>query len=269
MRVLLLGGTTEASKLAELLADDPRFCATLSLAGVTQAPVLPRIAHRIGGFGGANGLSRWMRAQGIAALIDATHPYAVQMSRHAVLAAAEEGIPLLRINRPAWMPQDGDRWVMVRDAAEAAGALGDLPRRVLLTLGSKGVAAFCGAPAHHYVVRCIDAPDPSLLPPRSELLLARGPFTLGAELALLAERRIDVLVSKNSGGTATAPKLEAARRLGLPVLMIERPAAEDDASSAVTAEDAMRWLLALHQGRLRKVMVRNAPIQEPAAAKQT
>jgi precorrin-6A/cobalt-precorrin-6A reductase len=119
------------------------------------------------------------------------------------------------------------------------------------------------------VVRCIDAPDPSLLPPGAELLLARGPFTPEAERALLAGRRIEMVVSKNSGGAATAPKLQAARQLGLPVLMIERPAMPAGAGSAATAEEAMGWLSALHQGRLRKVMVRNAPIHEPAAAKQT
>ena len=270
MRVLLLGGTTEASRLAALLADDRRFDATLSLAGATLAPVLPRIAHRIGGFGGVGGLSGWLGAEGVAAVVDATHPFAVQMSRHAALAAAERGIPLLRIDRPAWAPRDGDRWIMVGDAAEAAAALGERPRRVLLTLGSKGLAPFCARPAHRYVVRCIDAPDPLLLPRRAEMLLARGPFTLRSELALLAGRRIEMVVSKNSGGAATAPKLEAARQLGLPVLMIERPAmAAAGADRVVGAEEAMGWLSALHQGRLRKVMVRNAPIQEPAAAKQT
>lgn len=244
MRVLLLGGTTEASALAERLADDPRFVATLSLAGVTRVPVLPRIAHRIGGFGGIEGLAGWLRSKAIDVLVDATHPYAVQMSRHAAAAAALAGIPRLRIDRPAWTAQPGDRWTPVRDAGDAAGRLGAEPRRVLLTLGSKGLAPFRGVPVHHYVIRCIDAPDPSRLPPDHRLLLARGPFTLQSETALLDDRRIDLLVSKNSGGGATAPKLEAARNLGIPVLMIDRPPAPPDGPGVATAAEALQWLSA-------------------------
>jgi precorrin-6A/cobalt-precorrin-6A reductase len=242
MRVLLLGGTTEASMLAEMLADDRRFTATLSLAGVTRRPALPRIAHRIGGFGGIDGLAEWISAQRIEVLIDATHPYAVQMSRHAAVAAARVGIPWLRIDRPAWTAQPGDRWTHVRDSEAAARALGDTPRRVLLTLGSKGLAPFRRTPMHHYVIRCIDAPDAELLPPDHRLLLARGPFTLEAEMALLAAHRIDILVSKNSGGAATAAKLKAARNAGLPVLMIERTPRTGDQPHVATAAEAMRWL---------------------------
>jgi precorrin-6A/cobalt-precorrin-6A reductase len=259
MRVLVLGGTTEASLLADMLAADPRFTATLSLAGVTRAPLLPRIGYRIGGFGGIDGLCDWLRIEGVAALIDATHPYAVQISRNAAAAAARLGIARLRIDRPPWQPQPGDRWTRVRDADAAAEALGATPRRVLLTVGSKALAPFGRAPWHRYVVRCIDAPDPALLPPGAELLLARGPFTLDAELALLAERRIDVLVSKNSGGSATAPKLEAARRLGLPVLMIDRPSGTPDEAGAATAAQAMRWLSErLHDQRLHDGAPRGA-----------
>ena len=250
MHVLLLGGTTEASMLAAMLADDPGFSAILSLAGATRRPVLPAIAHRIGGFGGVEGLAGWLRAERIEALVDATHPYAVQMSRHAAAAAASVGIPCLRIDRPAWTAQPGDRWTAVHDADAAAAALGAEPRRVLLTVGSRALLPFGRAPGHHYVIRCIDPPGPALLPPGAELLLARGPFTLDGETTLLAERRIEVLVSKNSGGAATAPKLEAARRLGLPVLMIERPAPPGGASAAATAADAMRWL---SERRLQRV----------------
>ena len=250
MRVLLLGGTTEASALAGMLAGDAHFSATLSLAGVTRTPALPAIACRIGGFGGVDGLADWLRAERIEVLVDATHPYAVQMSRHAAVAAARAGIPRLRIDRPAWTAQPGDRWTAIADADAAAASLGLVPQRVLLTVGSKALLPFRQAPMHHYLVRCIDAPDPSLLPPRAELLLARGPFTLDAEVALLAERRVERLVSKNSGGAATAPKLEAARRLGVPVLMIDRPAAADDrCETAATATDAMRWLSACRHQR--------------------
>ncbi len=238
MRVLVLGGTGEASALAALLAEDRRFSATLSLAGVTRAPALPRIAHRIGGFGGAAGLADWLRADRTEALVDATHPYALQISRHAGLAAAAAGIPLLRVDRPPWAAQAGDRWQRAATLEGAAAALGPVPRRVLLTVGSKGLAPF-RAVAHRYVIRCIDPPDPDRLPEGATLLLARGPFTLQDETALLAQHRIERLVSKNSGGEATVAKLEAARRLGVTVVMIDRPAGGGGAADAV---EAMRWL---------------------------
>ncbi len=238
MRVLVLGGTSEASRLAAMLAGDPRFSATLSLAGVTHAPARPPIPHRIGGFGGADGMAAWLRDHRTEALVDATHPYALRISRHADLAAAAACIPLLRIARPAWTAQAGDRWLRVATLEAAAAALGPLPRRVLLTVGSQGLAPFRSA-AHRYLIRCIDPPDPDRLPEGATLLLARGPFTLEGEIALLAAHRIERLVSKNSGGDATAPKLEAARRLGVTVVMIDRPAG---GGGVVDAEEAMRWL---------------------------
>ena len=246
MRVLVLGGTSEASMLAGLLAEDPHFSATLSLAGVTRAPTLPRIAHRIGGFGGACGLADWLRADGTEALVDATHPYALQISRHAALAAADVGIPLLRIDRPAWTARAGDRWMHVDTTEAAAAALGPAPRRVLLTVGSKGLAPFRQERMHRYLVRCIDPPDPHRLPDGAALLLARGPFTLEGETALLAEHRIERLVSKNSGGKATAPKLEAARRLGVTVVMIDRPS---EAGGATDVPTVMRWLGSIRRGQ--------------------
>ena len=243
MRVLVLGGTSEATALAALLAEDRDFSVTLSLAGVTRAPVLPRIPHRVGGFGGSGGLADWLRADRTGALVDATHPYALQISRHAVLAAAAVGIPLLRLDRPAWTEQAGDQWMRMETIEAAAQALGPAPRRVLLTVGSKGLAPFRRQRMHRYVVRCIDPPDPDRLPEGAALLLARGPFTLEGEMALLAEHRIERLVSKNSGGNATAPKLEAARRLGVTVVMIDRPGGS---GGATDIGGAMRWL-----GRVR------------------
>ncbi len=239
MRVLLLGGTTEASELARRLADDLRYDVTLSLAGVTRNPVLPNVVCRIGGFGGVDGLCAWLRAARIAALIDATHPFATRISGNSARAAAIAGIPSLRIDRPEWTPQPGDRWTRVADAAQAAAWLGGTRQRVLLTVGSNSLAAF-NAPAHDYVVRCIDPPP--LLPPGAALLLARGPFTLDDERALLAERRITVLVSKNSGGAATAAKLLAARQLGMPVVMIDRPLASTAGARVDTTAAALAWL---------------------------
>ena len=245
MRVLLLGGTGEASRLAACLAFDSRFDATLSLAGATQSPMLPPIRCRIGGFGGADGLCAWLRAERIEAVIDATHPYAQQISTNARRATEAAGVPLLRIERPPWRPQPGDRWTLAPNAEAAAAALGPAPRRVLLTVGSKSLAAFRAAPQHHYVIRCIDPPDPSLLPPHAELLLARGPFALAAEATLLADQRIRCLVSKNSGGDATGAKLAACRVAGIPVVMIDRPECVSDAPPT----DPLEWLLALHRNR--------------------
>ena len=241
--MLLLGGTGEASRLAACLALDDRFEATLSLAGATQSPMLPAVACRIGGFGGADGLRAWLRTEGIEAVIDATHPYARRISANARLATAAAGVPLLRIERSPWGAQTGDRWTLVPNAEAAAAALGPAPLRVLLTVGGKSLAPFRAAPQHHYVIRCIDPPDPSLLPPHGELVLARGPFALAAEAELLASRQIACLVSKNSGGDATAAKLAACRNAGIAVVMIDRP----EPISGASPTDPLAWLLALHR----------------------
>ena len=250
MRVLVLGGTSEGSALAAMLhqtglVQAGRFAVTLSLAGATRTPMLPAVPHRIGGFGGAEGLAAWLRAQRIETLVDASHPFAARMRAHAAVAAAQTGTILLRIARPAWIPQAGDPWTQVADAQAAAACLGAVPRRVLLTVGSRSLAPFRDTPAHRYVVRCIDAPDPSLLPAGAELLLARGPFTLAGETDLLERRRIEILVSKNSGGEATAAKLHAARRLGVEVVMIARPPELADTPSVATAAEALEFLSAL------------------------
>jgi precorrin-6A/cobalt-precorrin-6A reductase len=246
IRVLILGGTGEARALAGALEGDARFAATLSLAGVTQAPHRPALAIRIGGFGGANGLARWLTDNRIDALIDATHPFAQQISANAIAAAAQADVAMLRIARPAWEPVAGDRWSVVPDMAAAAAALGPQPRRVLLTIGRKDLAPFSDHPHHNYVVRSVDAPPPAWLPPRCVVLAARGPFTIEHERALLADKAIDVLVTKNSGGDATAAKLVAARERGLRVVMIARP--EPVAISGVAVwQSALSWLEQRHQ----------------------
>jgi precorrin-6A/cobalt-precorrin-6A reductase len=239
LRVLILGGTTEATALARLLEGDARFDATVSLAGVTRAPVLPRLPVRIGGFGGVAGLVAYLREQAVAALVDATHPFAAQMTRHAVAAAAEAGVALLRIDRPAWTAGPGDRWTEVEDMAAAAHALGAAPRRVLLTIGQKDLAPFVAAGWHDYVIRSVDPPRD--LPARATLITARGPFALADELALLRAHRIEVMVTKNSGGAATAAKLEAARSLAIPVIVTQRPPVPEMARVA-EAGAALAWL---------------------------
>ena len=252
LRVLILGGTTEASALARSLAGDARFAATLSLAGRTRAPVLPPIPCRIGGFGGVTGLAAYLRVQRIDALIDGTHPFAARMSANACEAAALTGIPLLRINRPEWQAAPGDRWTQVANMAEAAQALGDIPRRVLLTIGQQDLAPFATAAWHDYVIRSVDAPRPDALPPRAEIITARGPFAEPEERELLTERKIDVLVTKNSGGSATAAKLAAARALGLEVVMVVRPYLPK-AAEVANAAAALDWLVHQAASTLRGV----------------
>ena len=242
---MILGGTSEASALARAIAGDPRFHATLSLAGRTRAPVPPPIQRRIGGFGGVDGLIAYLRAERIDALVDATHPFAEQMTRHAEAAAKQTGVPLLAICRPPWLPVPGDRWTIVPDMTTAAEALGRTPRRVFLTIGQKDLSAFAAAPWHHYLIRSVDPPDPAMLPPQAEVIAARGPFAEAAERRLLQEHRIDIVVTKNSGGTATGAKLVAARTLGLPVVMVARPA-PPPLATVPDASAALDWLVQRH-----------------------
>ena len=245
-RILLLGGSTEASALAIVLAGDERFDVVLSLAGATRSPRPQPVPVRRGGFGGVAGLTAFLRAEAVDLLIDATHPFAAQMSRHAVEAAELAGVPLLRIERPAWIAGAGDRWTPVPDMEAAAGALGGAPRRVLLTVGQKELAPFQAAPWHRYVIRSIDPPDPASLPPRATFLPGAGPFTVEAERRLLREHGIEAVVTKNSGGLATVAKLEAARELGIPVVMVSRPALPP-AEAARDSDGALRWVLAHHE----------------------
>jgi precorrin-6A/cobalt-precorrin-6A reductase len=257
LNLLILGGTGEASGLAARLAGDPRFHPVLSLAGVTVNPRLPDIPWRSGGFGGVAGLTQYLAAQNIQALIVATHPFAVQMRANAAAAGRAMHIPLLFIERPPWQPQGDDNWQKVADMAQAAAALGETPRRVLLTIGRKDLAPFTAAPWHDYIIRSVDAPPPEVLPPRARIITARGPFTAAQDRQLLIEHRIKVIVTKNSGGTATESKLLAARALGLPVIMVARPAWPDvtglNAAKAWDAAGALAWLEALHHATPRGV----------------
>jgi precorrin-6A/cobalt-precorrin-6A reductase len=223
MNVLILGGTTEASAIAAALAGDARVRPVLSLAGRTRTPVLPAVPGRRGGFGGAEGLAAYLRAHGVAALIDATHPFAAQISRNARTAAHRAGVPMVAVSRPPWVARPGDCWTEVTDMRAAAQALGAVPRRVFLTVGQLELAPFRLAPWHRYLIRSVEPPDPALLPPTARCITARGPFREDAERGLLEQEGIEVLVTKNSGGAATAPKLAAARALGIPVVMVARP----------------------------------------------
>ncbi|WP_030741947.1 cobalt-precorrin-6A reductase [Streptomyces sp. NRRL F-5135] len=240
--VLILGGTSEGRALAEALVPyGPRLAVTSSLAGRVARPVLPPGEVRVGGFGGAGGLGRWLHEHRVDALIDATHPFAETISRNAALAAASAHVPLLALRRPSWAPGAGDRWHRVGSLAEAADALPALgARRVFLTTGRMGLAAFAHLDRTWFLVRSVDAPEPPF-PARTHPLLDRGPFTLDGEREVLRRHRIDTVVTKDSGGAATAPKLTAAREAGLPVVVVRRPAAPEGVPVVETVTDAVGW----------------------------
>lgn len=246
MRVLILGGTTEALACADRLGSDPRFDVILSLAGRTRNPRQHAgVAHRVGGFGGVDGLAAYLGSERIDAVLDATHPFAAQISAHAEQATGERGVPLCTLVRPDWVAEPGDRWISVATIEDAADALGAEPRRVFLAVGRQGVGAFRHAGQHAYIIRTIEQPDADALPPDTTLIQARGPFAIQEEIALLTSERIDVVVSKNAGGAATYAKIEAARTLELPVVMIERPyKAGRNVVASVT--EAVAWLGRLH-----------------------
>jgi precorrin-6A/cobalt-precorrin-6A reductase len=240
-RVLILGGTTEARRLAERLAPRADLDVTLSLAGRTSRPVPHPVPLRVGGFGGPAGLAAHLTSERIDRLVDATHPYAAQMSAHASEAARRAGVPLLALRRPAWQPVAGDRWTEVADTPAAARALGEAPRRAFLALGRNEIAVFEAAPQHHYLVRSVDPVEPPLAVPSATYIQARGPFREEDDRALLAAHRIDVVVSKNSGGDAAYGKIAAARTLGIAVILLRRPALPEVAA-VETVDDAVAWL---------------------------
>jgi len=241
MKVLILGGTTESRILAGALAERHDVSVTLSLAGRTAKPLPQPVPMRLGGFGGAAGLARYLQAEKIGAVIDATHPYAAVMSNNAAKAAEEARIPLLALRRPAWTPTEGDRWIDVESVENAVAALGAAPRRVFVTLGRKEIAPFAGAPHHTYVIRSVDPIEPPLDVPHAIYLTARGPFSEADDRALLERHRIDVIVAKNSGGNASYGKIVAARALHLPVVMLIRPSLPDT-QSATTVDEVLVWL---------------------------
>ncbi len=220
LRVLVLGGTAEARELADALAAEPGLVVTTSLAGRTRDPRLPAGDVRTGGFGGVEGLVGALRDVDL--LVDATHPFADRITAHAVAATARTGTPLVVLRRPGWVEGPGDDWRRVPTTGAAAAAVVGF-RRVFLAIGRQGVGEFLDVDAW-FLVRAIEAPD--VLPARSELVLARGPFALDDERALLRRHRIDVVVAKDSGG-ATEAKLAAARESGVPVVLVDRPPVPD------------------------------------------
>lgn len=222
-KLLILGGTTEASALAGACAAR-QVKAVLSYAGRTAAPAAQAVPVRVGGFGGVDGLAAYLQNERVTHLVDATHPFAAQMSAHAVAAAQRAGVPLIALTRPAWAPVAGDRWTRVADVAGAVAALAGPPRRIMLALGRMHVTAFAAHPQHHYLLRFVDRPDTVPLLPNHDLVIERGPFDVAGDLQLMTDHRIDLVVAKNAGGTGALAKIAAARALGLPIVMIDRPA---------------------------------------------
>ncbi|MES5100863.1 cobalt-precorrin-6A reductase [Agrobacterium sp. BA1120] len=222
--ILILGGTADARILAGKLAEDSGYRLLLSMAGRTRNPVAQPVPMRTGGFGGASGLAAFITENQFDLLVDATHPYAARISTNAIEAARLANIPLVTLERPAWEKQPGDDWQSVADVESALAALGAESTNAFLALGRQELLPFEAAPQHHYLIRSVDPVEPPLDVPHAHYITARGPFALDDEMTLLRDNRVAFIVSKNSGGTAAYAKIEAARRLGITVLMIERPA---------------------------------------------
>lgn len=240
MRVLLLGGTTEASLLARRLAQD-RVDAVFSYAGRTDVPVAQPLPTRTGGFGGSDSLARYLAEERITHVVDATHPFAAQMSRNAVVACTAANVPLCALERAPWRAGPGDDWRHVTSLDGAVAALPDRPARVFLAIGRQNLDAFAARPQHHYLLRLIDPPEGPLPLPDATVVIARGPFVEPADRELLARHRIGLIIAKNAGGAGARAKLDAARTLGLPVVLIDRPALPPR-RIAETVEEVMAFL---------------------------
>jgi precorrin-6A/cobalt-precorrin-6A reductase len=223
LRVLILGGTAEGAALAASLIDVPEIEAISSLAGRVATPRLPPGQVRVGGFGGVDGLTAYLKAERIDAVVDATHPFAARISANAGLACERTCTPLIAFVRAPWLRAEGDCWYEVADMRAAADCVRSFGTRVFLTVGRGQLAEFADLAEPWFLIRAIDVPQ-GPLPRRHELLLRRPPFTLNEEIELMRSRAIDLLVAKNSGGPSTAAKIAAARELGIPVAIVQRPA---------------------------------------------
>ncbi|BCL38763.1 cobalt-precorrin-6A reductase [Nostoc sp. MS1] len=241
MRLLILGGTGDAAELSAKVANISGIEAIASLAGRTREPILPSGNFRVGGFGGAAGLAEYLHQMQIDVLIDATHPFASQISLNAATAAHEVGIPHLMLIRPPWEKVAGDRWIEVDSTSAAADVVENQAKRVFLTVGRQELAAFAHLQDIWFLMRMIDPPAADALVPPGMILCDRGPFTLTQEKELLIQNHIDTIVSKNSGGNATYAKIIAARKLGIQVVMVKRPPVPD-AEQVANVDAAVAWL---------------------------
>jgi precorrin-6A/cobalt-precorrin-6A reductase len=266
VRILILGGTGEARELAaELVAAGVDVLS--SLAGRVRQPRLPDGPVRVGGFGGAAGLAAFLRAEKITAVIDATHPFAGTITANAAQAAAQVGVPLLVLRRPEW--EAAQSWDLVPDIAAAAAAVRAWPgESVFLTTGRRDLDAFAADDRHRFLVRAVDPPD-GPVPPRMTLVLDRGPYTIEGESALMRSHGVGLLVTKNSGGPMTAAKLEAARDLGVQILMVRRPPLPTGSAVVSTVAEAVQWISRTSLGRtprrVRLSPVRAVPQTPPGA----
>ncbi|WP_158668626.1 cobalt-precorrin-6A reductase [Bradyrhizobium guangdongense] len=238
-RALILGGTADASLLAAEIAR-AGVDAVYSYGGRTRAPADQPLPTRIGGFGGVSGLADYIRREAITHVIDATHPFAAEMSRNAVAACAEAGTPLIALERAPWTRATGDHWIETRDVNAAAAALPEAPANVFLAIGRQHIAPFASRPQHAYTLRFVDPPE-APLPFAADVIVSRGPFTLEGELVMMRTRGIAWIVARNSGGEGARAKIDAARMLGLPVIMISRPQLPERLR-AESVTEVMQWL---------------------------
>ncbi|PID61165.1 MAG: cobalt-precorrin-6A reductase [Gammaproteobacteria bacterium] len=233
MRILLLGGTAEASELARQLAG-ANIDALFSYAGRTTNPIPQALPTRIGGFGGIDGLLDCFREEGITHVVDATHPFASRISCNLQAATAQAALPLITLQRPPWTPVAGDDWREVASLDDAVKALPTDPARVFLAIGRQTIGVFSAAPQHHYLLRFVDPPEDEPLPlPNATVVVSRGPYRAADDHALLEEHGVNIVVAKNSGGSGGAAKLQAARELALPVIMVARPARPEGSAGVV------------------------------------
>ncbi|MET4255551.1 precorrin-6A/cobalt-precorrin-6A reductase [Bradyrhizobium sp. S3.12.5] len=239
MRALILGGIADASLLAAEIAR-AGIDAVYSYGGRTRAPADQPLPTRSGGFGGAGGLADYVRREGITHVIDATHPFAAGMSRNAVEACAETGTALIALERALWAKAPGDNWIEVGDVNAAVAALPEAAARVFLAIGRQHIAPFAARPQHAYTLRFVDPPE-APLPFAADVIVSRGPFTLDGELEMMRTRGINWIVARNSGGGGARAKIDAARTLGLPVIMISRPQLPDRLRVESVTE-VMQWL---------------------------
>lgn len=239
MRALILGGTADASQLAAAIAR-AGIDAVYSYGGRTRAPADQPLPTRIGGFGGVSGLADYIRSEGITHVIDATHPFAAEMSRHAVEACADTGTPLIALVRAPWTRVPGDKWIEVADVNTAVAALPEGPTKVFLAIGRQHIAPFAMRPQHAYTLRFVDPPE-APLPFAADVIVSRGPFTLEDELDMMRARGVAWIVARNSGGAGARAKIDAARMLGLPVIMISRPNSPERLR-VESVDEVMQWL---------------------------
>jgi precorrin-6A/cobalt-precorrin-6A reductase len=239
-KLLILGGTTEASALAQAVAR-AGFDAVFSYAGRVAKPKEQPLPTRVGGFGGVDGLATYLRDNSITHVVDATHPFAAQMSWNAYHACAQEGVALIALTRPAWQAQAGDDWLHVADIEGAVAALDGAEKRVLLALGKLNLPAFAAQSQHHYILRLVDQPEVAPAVPHHTVVVARGPFDVAGDRALMEQHGVEVVVCKNAGGLGAEAKLHAARALSIPVIMIDRPDLPPRAAVA-TPEAVLAWV---------------------------